>query len=160
LVLDKYTGVHFEIVGNEDPTEPNFRAQLVADIDRLSLSAAVTMSPFAIDPTDFIRSLSCLANVSFPAEPFGMSIIEAMALGRPVIASANGGPSEIIDHGRNGILVPARDPSALAKAIVSLRKDPVAHREMGMAARQRVSEAFEVRRQVAEQEALLRTLVH
>ena len=56
-------------------------------------------------------------------EAQGLSILEAMALSRPVVASAVGGIPEMIEHGRTGLLVPPRDPSALAASIVRLLTD-------------------------------------
>jgi glycosyltransferase involved in cell wall biosynthesis len=155
FVLAECPGTQFEIVGNEDPSEPRFGDQLTAEIDRLGLRASITLSPFRADPSTFLRSLNCLAQVSFPAEPFGMSIIEAMALGCPVVASAGGGPLEIIDDGQSGFLVPPRDPVALARAVITLYKNPNLESAMGLAARRRVLERFEVETQVAAQEAAL-----
>jgi glycosyltransferase involved in cell wall biosynthesis len=84
-----------------------------------------------------------------------MSIIEAMALGCPVVASAGGGPLEIIDDGQSGFLVPPRDPVALARAVITLCKNPHLEAAMGLAARRCVLERFEVETQVAAQEAAL-----
>jgi len=58
------------------------------------------------------------------SEPFGRVIIEAMAVGTPVIATAVGGVPEIIEHEKNGILVPPRDPATLAESTISLLEDP------------------------------------
>ena len=57
-------------------------------------------------------------------EPFGRVLLEAMAAGRPVIAPREGGPLEIVADGETGLLVPPRDPDALAAAMVSLLEDP------------------------------------
>lgn len=67
-------------------------------------------------------------------EPFGRSIIEAMAMGTPVLATDQGGPPEIIVDGANGRLVPPRDPHALAAQASALLRDPDERRVLGQAA--------------------------
>jgi len=57
-------------------------------------------------------------------EPFGMVILEGMLHGLAVAASAVGGPAEILDHGRTGVLFAPRDARALAEAVLRLAKDP------------------------------------
>lgn len=64
-------------------------------------------------------------------EPFGLPAAEAMAAGRPVVASARGGLSECVIHGETGLLVPAGDDRALADALGTLFADPERAREMG-----------------------------
>ncbi len=77
-------------------------------------------------------------------EPFGRVLLEAMATGRPVIAPREGGPVEIVADGETGLLVPPRDPDALAQAIVALLRDPARRTAMGRAARSRVSGVFDI----------------
>jgi glycosyltransferase involved in cell wall biosynthesis len=74
-------------------------------------------------------------------EPFGMVIVEAMALGKPVVASNTAGPTEIITAGLNGQLTPFGDAAALAAAILRYLDDAPFARRVGAAARQR-AEAF------------------
>jgi glycosyltransferase involved in cell wall biosynthesis len=81
-------------------------------------------------------------------EPFGRVLIEAMALGRPLIAPREGGPLEIVVDGETGILIPPRDPDALAEAIDRLIADPELRRRMGEAARARVDAVFDIRHHV------------
>jgi glycosyltransferase involved in cell wall biosynthesis len=76
------------------------------------------------------------------SEPFGIVVIEALACGKPVIATAVGGIPEIIEDGRNGILVQPDDPSALAAAIRRLFGDANLRERLGRAGRQRVNDAF------------------
>ena len=87
-------------------------------------------------------------------EGFSNAILEAMAAGKPVVASAVGGNPEAIVEGKTGHLVPAGDASALAEAILRLMADPERARELGLAGRTRVDERFAVHRMVAQYEAL------
>jgi glycosyltransferase involved in cell wall biosynthesis len=75
-------------------------------------------------------------------EPFGLVIVEAMAVGRPVIATMGGGPSEIIASETQGILIPADDPGALARAAIALIDDPERRRLIGANAHERVCSQF------------------
>jgi glycosyltransferase involved in cell wall biosynthesis len=83
------------------------------------------------------RSLAVVVPSTW-AEPFGMVVIEAMAAGRPVVASRIGGIPEIVEDGREALLVPPGDPKALGSAIRALVADPELPRRMGRAALARV----------------------
>ncbi|MCE5338451.1 MAG: glycosyltransferase family 4 protein [Methanomicrobiaceae archaeon] len=76
-------------------------------------------------------------------ETFGIALIEAMACERPVVATAVGGPKEIIEGGDNvGILVPPRNPDAIADAVIELLDDPVKAEEIGKNARKYVESIY------------------
>ena len=75
-------------------------------------------------------------------EGMGMSLVEAMAMGLPVIATQVGGVPEVVTDGKTGILVPAQDSTALAKAIVRLAKDAKLARELAQAGHERAHSAF------------------
>jgi sugar transferase (PEP-CTERM/EpsH1 system associated) len=88
------------------------------------------------------------------SEGISLTLLEAMARGLPVVATLVGGTPEVVVDGQTGLLVPSGDPAALADAILRLRFDPEAGRRMGEAGRQRVERVFDVRRMVADYEAL------
>src|SRR5262249_32673556 len=87
-------------------------------------------------------------------EAQGLSILEAMALARPVVASAVGGIPEMIDDGRTGLLVPPRDPAALAAAITRLLRDPAEAAQLGRAGHDLVDERFCVEQMVRAVETI------
>jgi glycosyltransferase involved in cell wall biosynthesis len=81
-------------------------------------------------------------------EAQGLVILEAMALGRPVVASNVGGIPEVIEDGVSGLLVPPRDPQALADAIVRLLTDHPFADTLARAGRVTVHERFCIERMV------------
>jgi glycosyltransferase involved in cell wall biosynthesis len=78
-------------------------------------------------------------------EGMPLAMIEAMAAGCPVVATAVGGIPDVIADSNGGRVVPAKDPHALAGAIIEILADPEKRRTMAAAARQRVMSAFDVR---------------
>jgi glycosyltransferase involved in cell wall biosynthesis len=74
------------------------------------------------------------------SEPFGIVIIEAMALGKPVVAGDKAGPQEIIHEGEDGLFAPYGDATALAKAIRRYLDDPAFAARVGAAAQKRAQD--------------------
>ena len=97
---------------------------------------------------EFHRSLDVFVLPSREPEPFGLVVLEAMASARPVIATAQGGPLEIVVDGTTGVLVEPRNPEAMARAMVALVDDAPRGRVMGAAGRDRVEAEFAIERTV------------
>jgi glycosyltransferase involved in cell wall biosynthesis len=87
-------------------------------------------------------------------EGISLTLLEAMARGLPVVATQVGGTPEVVADGETGLLVPAANPLAMADAMVRLLRDAERSRDMGLRARGRVERFFDVRRMVADYEAL------
>ncbi|MDH7570951.1 MAG: glycosyltransferase family 4 protein, partial [Armatimonadota bacterium] len=92
-------------------------------------------------------------------EPFGRALVEAMACGKPAVASAEGGPAEILTDGESGLLVPPGDTVALATAIDRLRKDPALAGRLGARGCEHVRREYPESRTVARVADLYRELV-
>jgi glycosyltransferase involved in cell wall biosynthesis len=124
-------------------TEPMMR-RLAEDV---GLNGSVIFAGYRDDAP----RLMALADVFvLPSEQEGLPIalLEAMALGRPSIATAVGGIPDVINDGWEGLLIPPKDPAELAAAIVALLSDEELRRRMGDAAKIRAAD-FDIRRAVA-----------
>jgi glycosyltransferase involved in cell wall biosynthesis len=82
--------------------------------------------------TSWYRSADVLV-VPSRYEPFGMVILEGMIHGLPIVAANVGGPAEILDHGRTGLLFPPRDVTALADQLIALLRDRELRQRLGRA---------------------------
>jgi glycosyltransferase involved in cell wall biosynthesis len=87
-------------------------------------------------------------------EGFPITILEAMAAGKPIVATNVGGCAEAVVHGETGLIVPPENPEALAEALASLLADPELAGRMGAAGRERVQQEFTVDRMVEQHLAL------
>jgi glycosyltransferase involved in cell wall biosynthesis len=106
-----------------------------------------------------LDAMDVVVHASVAAEPFGRVLIEAMALGRPLVAPREGGPLVIVVDGETGLLVPPRDAPALADALTTLLADPSRRTAMGRAARARVDAVFDIRHHVRAIETLFEELL-
>ena len=110
-----------------------FRRELDDLVARLKLDGAVHFLGEREDVPSVLAALDVLLVPSWQ-EPFGRTVIEGMAMGRAVIATAVGGPSEVITDGADGRLLPPRDPSSWAAAAQALLADRSAREAMGRSA--------------------------
>jgi glycosyltransferase involved in cell wall biosynthesis len=151
LLVDRGLDVRYTVVGDGDE-EPTAAAKLA--LRDLRLEDRVTL--LGPRPRPQMPSLLAAADVFvLPSLSEGISnaALEAMAIGRPVVATAVGGMSEAVRDSVDGFVVKPRDPAALATALEQL-VDPGRRHAMGTAAAQRVSADFNLERQVPRFESL------
>jgi glycosyltransferase involved in cell wall biosynthesis len=97
-----------------------------------------------VDDVPALLSHAAVLAVPSREEGLGLSALEAMAAGVPVVASSIGGLKEVVVHGETGLLIPPGDPAALADALKTLLADPERRRAMGEIARARICAKFSV----------------
>ena len=117
---------------------------------------------FTGETQDIKLPLAVMDLFVFPSrwpEAFGLTLVEAMAAGKPVIGTRVGAVPEIIRHDLEGWLVPPDDPAALVEGIVRLLDDPATARRFGRQAQARVCEEFSLNRMAAEVEAVYEEVI-
>jgi glycosyltransferase involved in cell wall biosynthesis len=117
------------------------RAAVADEVARLGLDGAVELLGARDDVADLLAGADAFV-LSTDSEGLPMSVLEAMAAGLPVVASAVGGVPELVRDGETGALVPPRDPKALAAAIAGLAADAGLRARLGDAARRRAEREF------------------
>jgi glycosyltransferase involved in cell wall biosynthesis len=117
------------------------RPDLEERIRELNLEEHFELLGFRTDALSVVNAGDVFVLPSL-AEPSGLAILEAMALGKPVIATRAGGPVEIVEDGVTGLLAPPRDPPALARAIEQLLQDRTQRERMGEEGARRFRELY------------------
>lgn len=92
------------------------------------------------------------------SEGFSNALLEYMAAGKPIVATAVGGNVDVIEHEKNGLLVPPKDPQALAEAVIRLLKEKEFAAALAANARKTVEERFDMKKQIREFEQFLESV--
>jgi glycosyltransferase involved in cell wall biosynthesis len=126
------------------PETENPTGYTTTDLEQWREEELIEFLPETRDVRPFIASAHAFVLPSYYREGLPRTILEALATGRPVITTDMPGCREPIRPGVNGLLVPARDAIALAKAMEQLIADPAVAAEMGQAARRTAVEIYDV----------------
>jgi glycosyltransferase involved in cell wall biosynthesis len=144
LVVRQEPDARFVIAG-----EGELRQSLEHQIKHLGLEKHVLLAGFRPDVLSLHKAFDIFV-MSSVTEGLGTSILDAMASGRPVVATAAGGIPEVVQDGETGLLVPPRDHEAMADAIVRLLRDPLLRKRMGDAGLSLVQARFSAERMIQE----------
>lgn len=143
-VVNEFPNCKFLIVGEETKGEGSeFSNKIRSLINQLGLEKKVILTGFRPDAPRILRALDLFAFPSYK-ETFGMSLLEAMAMQVPVVATDSGGVPEILDYGKCGVLVPPQAAGPLAAAINKLLRAPELSQKMAALARTRVEEQYDL----------------
>jgi glycosyltransferase involved in cell wall biosynthesis len=136
IVKERYPGVRFVIVGDGE-----LRSDLEVEVKRRGLDGILIFTGFRKDIASLLSSFDIFA---FPShlEGLGTSLLDAMVMRKPIVSTTAGGIPEVVQDGVNGILVPPKDPDALASAIIRLIEDLELRNKYGNAGRRIVEERF------------------
>lgn len=123
------------LIGGALFDDHGFEAQLHSLSEELGITDQVEFVGFTDRVADELDSLHIMVHCSTIPEPFGQVVVEGMAAGLPVVAADACGPSEIIENGLTGVLVPCGDVEALTKALHRLAQDEALRERLGRAAK-------------------------
>ena len=156
ILRKKYPRVRALIVGEASFGEHAYEANIHKQAKELDLDGLVTFAGYRTDIPAFMASFDIFVFPSH-AEAFGDVVIEAMAMGKPVVSTNCDGVLDIVLDGQTGLQIPAHSPLALSNAIGSLIEDETARKTLGMAGLIRARDYFTTQGRTS---CLLRTYGH
>jgi glycosyltransferase involved in cell wall biosynthesis len=155
LVRERTGRGTFLLAGDASFSDEGYVAELHRLASRPPLDErSVRWLGFRADVAELLASWDVVVCPSVEPDPLPRAVLEAMAAGRPVVASDCGGIPEAIAHGRSGLLVPPGDAGALADRLIELFERPDVGRELGAAARGVIEHTFGVDRHRAAVQAI------
>ena len=119
------------IVGDSSDGDRDYYDSMVTLVRNLGLDDKIVFAGFREDVPALMNMMEVVVHSSIQPEPFGMVLIEGMAMGKPVVATKAGGPLDIVVHGKTGFLVSPRNTEEMSKAIIRLLQDPSLCQKMG-----------------------------
>lgn len=170
--LEKWKGVHvfieaargikenipeskFLVVGSPIYGYEAYETELREQAAGAGLADSVIFTGFRKDAYDVMSAMDVYVHPSVEPEPFGRGIVEAMLLGKPVVASASGGPLEIVADGSTGFQIQPGDAEKLTAAVTRFFKDRELATEMGARGKERATTRFGLDKTLSEIEKII-----
>lgn len=161
-ILDAFPAARFLFVGDTAFDTADANATRTAVYARVAadprLRDAIVFAGFRKDVPRILNATDVLVSPS-DFESYGMSILEAMACGVPVVSTNVGGPLETIADGETGFLVPAHDPQALAARVIQLLQDADLREKLGARAHLRVENKYTLSQSASDLQALYQAML-
>jgi glycosyltransferase involved in cell wall biosynthesis len=122
-ILIHQSDLHFVVAGDETPDQAGYKKFLVDLTGELKITEHIQFLPFTNAVPEFLSAIDLFVMPSH-SETFGFVLVEAMAMGKPIVATNAGGVPEIITDGITGLLVPPQNVQALTDALLKMLKNP------------------------------------
>lgn len=144
LLALQFPDLHVLIVGGELSTDPDpFQAELIQQAIDLGIRDRITFTGFRDDTPELLGLMDIFTLPTYFGEGLPRSILEAMAMGLPVVTTDIRGCREAVIPNQNGLIVPPRDTLNLTDALATLLANPTLRQQFGTASRQRVEAEFD-----------------
>jgi glycosyltransferase involved in cell wall biosynthesis len=156
-IVDVQPGVSFLFAGRFP--DPEYEKETNALVESLGLQDHVIFAGHQKEISPFFAAFDILAHPSPERpEPFGLVLIEAMAHGKPIVASKLGGIPEIVTHNQTGILCEPNNQQKFAQALLKLIREPQLRRKMGRQGAKSVQENFSIQKTAEAMAEVFRTI--
>lgn len=136
--------IQFYFVGASVDSADDYEASLRRKVSDLELDEYIAFMGYVENVYPVMKRMDIVLNPSDQPEAFGLVVIEAMALGRPVVATDHGGPKEIIQNGENGFLIEPGNAKELADVICDLLVDQDKRLRIGQMGKREVEQRFNI----------------
>jgi glycosyltransferase involved in cell wall biosynthesis len=153
LLLRRIPEVQIFVIGDEFPVAGGYRRKLETRAAELGIARNVHFTGHRSDIACVLAGLDVVVGPSIEESACG-AMVEALLMQRSVVASNVGGLPDTVQHGVSGLLVPPRDPAALADAVAELIADPLRREEMGRRGRDHCLHRFDIKLTTARVQAL------
>jgi glycosyltransferase involved in cell wall biosynthesis len=144
LVAKEMERVKFMIVGGTTFSSAAYFEELKQLVHELRLSDKVIFTGFRNDIPNLIAAMDICVLPSVLPDPCPLTLFDYMASGKPVVASHLGGPSEIIEHGKDGFLVDPEETENIANIVIELLRDKSLRNKIAESARKKIVEQFSI----------------
>ena len=144
-LIDKYPDIICLLIGDSSKKSLDdiaYYQEINSKIQENNLQKNIIITGHRNDIPDLLNAIDIFIHASITPEPYGLVVLEAMAMGKAIIASSEGGPAEMIINNKSGLLIEPNDPEILASSLDFLLSDKEKCKEMGFAAYKRVLENF------------------
>ena len=139
--------------------EVGYAQELQRQARELDLGSSLTFAGYRPDVHRFFAAADIVAHCSIDSDPLPTVLLEAMSWGKPVIASDLGGPKEIVEHRKTGLLVEAGRSDVLAQAILELIQEPPLRLQMGSAGTHRFRSMFHADIMIRQMQSIYQELL-
>lgn len=141
-ILSEFPSTRFFFIGApiyDTVGEEGYADELHRLVLREDLADCVIFTGFQKRMAPWYRAMDVVVNASIRPEPFGRTLLEAMACGRAVVGPNAGGIPEFVQHGENGLLYEMGNAETLAEAVLTLLRDPALRERLGRAGREKAA---------------------
>ena len=140
VVQQAYPATKFQLLGKRDERNPNVVPQKV--LDQWEAENIITWLGDVSDVRPIVAQADVVVLPTYYREGVPRALLEASAMGKPIIATDSVGCRDVVEQEKSGILVPVRNPEALASAMIRLIENPALRSSMGNSGRERMVNKF------------------
>lgn len=158
IVGSRHQHIVFQLLGNIDPEYPNHVPE--QEVKRDSIEGTISYLGYTNNVIDKIREADCIVLPSYYNEGLSRVLMEALAMGKPIITTNIPGCKETVDNGMNGFVIPPRDIAALVESMETIiNMENYQRIKMGHFSREKAEREFDVKNVIRVYEEITRHLI-